>query len=100
MYSVDPVDNKMGLQLICFDKNFSKKSIVQIEVVPQYKLLFSLTDGLIMVHSISTYNFIHLHTALETKGATVFCVNVEVRIIFLSIFFFKLIFIVYRNLNH
>lgn len=77
MYSVDPVDSKMGLQLICFDKNFSKKTIVQIEVVPEYQLLFSLTDGLIMVHSISTHNFLHLHTALETKGATVFCVNVE-----------------------
>lgn len=77
MYSVDPVDTKMGLQLICFDKNFSKKTIVQIEVVPEYQLLFSLTDGLIMVHSISTHNFLHLHTALETKGATVFCVNVE-----------------------
>lgn len=102
MYSVDPVDSKMGLQLICFDKNFSKKTIVQIEVVAEYQLLFSLTDGLVMVHSISSHNFVHLHTALETKGATVFCVNVEVRIFFLSIFVFNFIlkYLFHRNLNH
>lgn len=99
MYSVDPVDSKMGLQLICFDKNFSKKTIVQIEVVPQYQLLFSLTDGLVMVHSISSHNFVHLHTALETKGATVFCVNVEVRIFFIDFFvvIFSKIFILQKS---
>ena len=77
MYSVQPQqnDNKMDLQLLQYDKNFSKKPILQIEVVPEYQLLFSLTDQVINVHDISRHNFPLVHIQQKTKGATVFSLD-------------------------
>lgn len=79
MYEVkqDPNERKMNLQLLQYDKNFSKKPITQIDVVPQYELLFSLTDNLIGIHHISRHNFPIVHSNPDTKGASLFALNVS-----------------------
>lgn len=70
-------DDRMELQLLQYDKNFSKKPIVQLEVVEDYKLLFSLSDNLLSVNDISRHNFPIIHLAAKTKGATAFAMNVQ-----------------------
>jgi Vam6/Vps39-like protein vacuolar protein sorting-associated protein 39 len=80
MYSLRPhaTENKTEPQLLQYDKNFSKKAIVQLEVIPEYKLLFSLSDGIINVNDISQLHFPNVHTAVKTKGATTFALDVKV----------------------
>lgn len=67
----------MELQLLQYDKNFSKKPIVQLEVVEDYKLLFSLSDNVISINDISRHNFPMVHLATKTKGATCFAMNIQ-----------------------
>lgn len=83
MYSIDynGADNKVELRLMKFNKNFSKKPIVQIEVVPKSNLLFSLSDGLINVSDITRPNFSLIHSAQNTKNASLFCLDVNVSIL-------------------
>ena len=78
-YSLEPhhTENKMDLQLLQYDKNFSKKPITQIEVIPEYNLLFSLSDNLINVNDINRHNFPLIHSAAKTKGATVFALDLN-----------------------
>lgn len=79
MYAVEqhPSENKMDLQLLQYDKNFSKKPINQIDVIPEYQLLFSLSDGLININDISRHNFPLVHSAIKTKGANIFALDVK-----------------------
>lgn len=79
MYAVEqhPTENKMDLQLLQYDKNFSKKPINQIDVIPEYQLLFSLSDGLININDISRHNFPLVHSAIKTKGASIFALDVK-----------------------
>ncbi|XP_001853245.2 vam6/Vps39-like protein [Culex quinquefasciatus] len=79
MYSFEPNQetNKLDLQLLQYDKNFSKKPITQIEAIPEYKLIFSLSDGVVNVHDYSRHGFPLIHTAQKTKGATVFALDVK-----------------------
>lgn len=78
MYAVEQntTECKMDLQLLQYDKNFSKKPITQIDVIPEYQLLFSLTDGLVGIHDIARHNFPLVHSNANTKGATLFALNV------------------------
>lgn len=70
MYAVEQntAECKMDLQLLQYDKNFSKKPITQIDVIPEYQLLFSLTDGLVSIHDIARHNFPVVHSNSSTKG--------------------------------
>lgn len=80
MYSVSQnvEEKKMDLQLLQYDKNFSKKPITQIEVIPEYQLLFSLSDGLININDISRHNFPLVQSAVnKVKGATIFALDVN-----------------------
>lgn len=80
MYAVElnATESKMDLQLLQYDKNFSKKPITQIDVIPEYQLLFSLTDGLVGIHDIARHNLFHLvHSNANTKGATLFALNIN-----------------------
>lgn len=79
MYAVEQntTECKMDLQLLQYDKNFSKKPITQIDVIPEYQLLFSLTDGLVGIHDIARHNFPLVHSNANTKGATLFALNVS-----------------------
>uniref|UniRef100_A0A8W7PS59 CNH domain-containing protein n=1 Tax=Anopheles coluzzii TaxID=1518534 RepID=A0A8W7PS59_ANOCL len=69
--------NKLDLQLLQYDKNFSKKPITQIDVIPEYTLLFSLTDGLLNVNDFSRHGFPLIHSAQRTKGANVFALDIK-----------------------
>lgn len=77
MYAVKQheTERKMDLQLLQYDKSFSKKPINQIDVIPDYQLLFSLSDGLISVHDITRTNFPLVHANSNTKGASLFALN-------------------------
>ncbi|KFB35035.1 AGAP002498-PA-like protein [Anopheles sinensis] len=79
MYSfeMNSETNKLDLQLLQYDKNFSKKPITQIDVIPEYKLMFSLTDGLLNVNDFGRHGFPLIHSALRTKGATVFALDIK-----------------------
>ncbi|XP_035774752.1 vam6/Vps39-like protein isoform X2 [Anopheles albimanus] len=80
MYSfeLNSETGKLDLQLLQYDKNFSKKPITQVDVLPEYKLLFSLTDGLLNVNDFGRHGFPLIHSAVKTKGATVFALDVQV----------------------
>lgn len=44
IYNVPPKSNEYGkLELLRYSKNFSKKRIVQVDVVPEFNLLILLT---------------------------------------------------------
>lgn len=79
MYSFEPnpETNKLDLQLLQYDKNFSKKPITQIEAIPEYKLIFSLSDGVVNVNDYSRHGFPLIHAAQKTKGATVFALDIK-----------------------
>lgn len=67
----------MELQLLQYDKNFSKKPILQLEVIEDYNLLFSLSDNVLSVNDISRHNFPLIHLATKTKGASTFSMDVQ-----------------------
>lgn len=67
----------MELQLLQYDKNFSKKPILELKVIEDLNLLFSLSDNLISVNDISRHNFPLIHLAARTKGANTFSIDVQ-----------------------
>lgn len=72
----DDGDDQKVLQLLQYDKNFSKKNISQIEVVPQCRLLFSLSgEKQINIHDISEHSFPLVYTEPKTRGATLFALS-------------------------
>lgn len=79
MYAVEQnvEERKMSLQLLQYDRNFSKKPVTQIEVIPEHQLLFSLTDSLISIHDIARHGFPVIHSNQNTKGATLFALKVD-----------------------
>ncbi|EDV92920.1 vam6/Vps39-like protein [Drosophila grimshawi] len=76
MYSVD---SQTDVDMRMFNKNFSKKPIAQMEVVSEENLLFVLTDNMIHVCDISRIenNFEFMHSSAETKGCTLFTMDVD-----------------------
>lgn len=70
--------NKLDVQLLRYNKTFSKRPIQQLHIVPQCNLLFSLSDGVVNVHDTTGINFPLIHTANKTKGATLFVLDVQV----------------------
>jgi len=78
MYSVNKIT---GVDMRMFNKNFSKKPIIQMEVVAAENLLFVLTDNMIHVCDISRIenNFEFMHSSADTKGCTLFTMDVDTR---------------------
>lgn len=70
-------NGKMDPQLLQYDRNFSKKPILQLQVIEDYNLLFSLSDNLISVNDVSRHNFPLIHLAAKTKGANAFAMDVK-----------------------
>lgn len=70
-------DGKMELQLLQYDKSFAKKPILELIVIEDLSLLFSLSDNLISVNDISRHNFPLIHLAAKSKGASTFSVDVQ-----------------------
>lgn len=67
----------MELQLLQYDKNFSKKPIIQLQVLEDYNLLFSLSDNVLSVNDISRHNFPLVHLAVKTRGANAFAMDIK-----------------------
>nr|XP_018917958.1 PREDICTED: vam6/Vps39-like protein [Bemisia tabaci] len=73
-------DGKMKVEsshLCCYYKNFSKKPIQQLDVIPHYNILISLSDNLVSVHDTNKTNFPLLHDLSKTKGATLFTLHLK-----------------------
>ena len=72
-------DSDIRAQLLTSNKNFSKKPIVQLDVVPEYSILVALTDSVISVHDIdqSVRCFPVICNLPKTKGASAFALDVS-----------------------
>ncbi|XP_060532136.1 vam6/Vps39-like protein [Cylas formicarius] len=77
MYSLTKNNSKWELTLMRYNKSFSKKTIQQLEVIPEQNLLLSLTDNLVQLHDINAINFTTLHQIHRSQGATFFAVNIN-----------------------
>ncbi|XP_021925898.1 vam6/Vps39-like protein isoform X1 [Zootermopsis nevadensis] len=79
MYSVGcrNGDQKPDVQLLRYNKNFSKKPIQQLAVVPEYQLLISLSDNVICVHDMTIVNFPTVTVVQRTRGATLFTLDIK-----------------------
>ncbi|XP_026752559.2 vam6/Vps39-like protein isoform X1 [Galleria mellonella] len=66
---------KYGLQLLRYCKNFSKKPIQQIEVIPEKNLLLCLSDYVLSTYDINGVNFPLIETFPQTKGASLFALD-------------------------
>ncbi|CAH2041395.1 unnamed protein product, partial [Iphiclides podalirius] len=74
MYSLSAINanQKYELRLLRYCKNFSKKPIQQIEVIPEDNLLLCLTDNLLSTYDINGVNFPFIKSFPQTKGASLF----------------------------
>lgn len=91
-YTVEPnfdKDQKYNVELIRYNKNFSKKPIQQIAVLPDHELVIRLSDGIITLHDLSNANFTLIKAINKTKGATLFTLDIQVRSITLLTWFFQ-----------
>ncbi|XP_066588589.1 vam6/Vps39-like protein [Prorops nasuta] len=71
------INNDCKPDLLSHSKNFNKKRITQMDVIPQYDLLILLTDNIVCVHDLSSPNFQQLSQLTKTRGATLFTLNVQ-----------------------
>ncbi|TGZ32275.1 Vam6/Vps39-like protein [Temnothorax longispinosus] len=78
MYNVPSVfDDSHKLELLRHSKNFNKKRINQIDVVPEYNLLIILTDNIVCIHDLNSPNFQQICQLPKTRGATLFTLEVQ-----------------------
>ncbi|XP_014671052.1 PREDICTED: vam6/Vps39-like protein [Priapulus caudatus] len=77
MYCITPHqgDQKFEVRLLRSNKHFSKRPIIQMEVVPELQILISLSDAVISVHDLTVFNLIT--TINKTRGASVFTLDVQ-----------------------
>lgn len=75
---VTTANDNLQVELMIFNKNFSKKPIQQLEVIPEYHLLVSLTDNIIQVHDIKSISLNFVHQVGNTRGASLFTLNIQV----------------------
>ncbi|XP_045499853.1 vam6/Vps39-like protein [Colias croceus] len=73
--SVNNDSKKYELKMLRYCKNFSKKPIQQIEIIPEDKLLLCLTDNLLSSYDINGVNFPLVKTFSDTKGASLFALD-------------------------
>ncbi|KAG6441077.1 hypothetical protein O3G_MSEX001642 [Manduca sexta] len=73
--SVNNGNQKYEVQLLRYRKNFSKKPIQQIEVIPDENLLICLTDSIVATYSTNGVNFPLVKTFDQTKGASLFALD-------------------------
>ncbi|CAH0400093.1 unnamed protein product [Chilo suppressalis] len=77
MYSLSSNNGnqKYEVQLLRYCKNFSKKPIQQIEVIPEDNLLLCLTDNVLSTYDINGVNFPMVKSFAQTKGASLFALD-------------------------
>lgn len=64
MYRVTINDEKPEIELIRYNKTFSKKPIQQLEVIPEYQLLVSLTGMFSILFASIRYIFYYLNSQI------------------------------------
>ncbi|KAG7163431.1 Vam6/Vps39-like protein-like [Homarus americanus] len=70
MYTVTPgTTRRWDVALLCSNKNFSRKPIVQVAVIPEHQI--------IVVHDLTAFNLPLLCTLSQTKGATAFDLDIK-----------------------
>ncbi|KAL6267433.1 hypothetical protein P5V15_000509 [Pogonomyrmex californicus] len=78
MYNVPSIfDDSHKLELLRHSKNFNKKRINQIDVVPEYNLLIILTDNIVCIHDLNSPNFQQICQLPKTRGATLFTLDIQ-----------------------
>lgn len=68
-------ESKFDVQLERSNKNFAKKPITQLSAVPQLHILISLSDNIVSVHDLMTFNLITCIN--KTRGANLFALDVQ-----------------------
>ncbi|KAK6183438.1 hypothetical protein SNE40_010920 [Patella caerulea] len=68
-------ESKFEVNLERSNKAFAKKPITQLEAVPELFILISLSDNVICVHDLMSFDLVT--TVNKTKGATLFSVDLE-----------------------
>ncbi|XP_037087090.1 vam6/Vps39-like protein [Pollicipes pollicipes] len=79
LYAVKPSSKpcRCDVQLLRSNKNFSKKAVVQVDVLQEYQTLICLSDNLVTAHDLGSFNF-NLFTSIpRTKGASMFKVDIQ-----------------------
>ncbi|XP_068220684.1 vam6/Vps39-like protein isoform X3 [Palaemon carinicauda] len=82
MYAVtETSQGRWDVSLLCSNKNFSRKPISQVQVVPEHQIIVSLsgekTNGVISVHDLTVFNLPLLLTMPQTRGATAFDLDIK-----------------------
>ncbi|XP_066141377.1 vam6/Vps39-like protein [Euwallacea fornicatus] len=77
MYTLEKKEPKCELTLMRQSKSFSKKPILQLEVIPEQDLLLSLSDCIVQLHDINALSLNTLDVIQKSKGATFFAINSE-----------------------
>ncbi|XP_042232169.1 vam6/Vps39-like protein isoform X2 [Homarus americanus] len=78
MYTVTPgTTRRWDVALLCSNKNFSRKPIVQVAVIPEHQIIVSLSDNVVSVHDLTAFNLPLLCTLSQTKGATAFDLDIK-----------------------
>ncbi|KAF5302308.1 hypothetical protein FQA39_LY10347 [Lamprigera yunnana] len=70
-------EDKYDVELMRYNKTFSKKAIQQLDVIPEHHLLVSLIDNVIQVHDINGSQFPIVYQATRTKGANIFTLDTQ-----------------------
>ncbi|XP_041353642.1 vam6/Vps39-like protein [Gigantopelta aegis] len=68
-------DKRFDVTLERSNKSFAKKPITQLAAVPELFILISLSDNVISVHDLTTFNLVTC--VARTKGATLFAIDVQ-----------------------
>lgn len=68
-------ENEVEVELLKSLKQFTKKPVTQLEVVPSLKIIITLSDGLIHINSLDDLSI--LQVIQKTKGATCFATNLQ-----------------------
>ncbi|KAH9410449.1 Vam6/Vps39-like protein [Tyrophagus putrescentiae] len=74
--SKTPSEYEVKTHLLRSAKQFSKKPIIQIQAIPEHRILVSLSDSVVSVHNLDKISFPHLSTLAKTKGATHFALDI------------------------
>lgn len=69
-------DLEVDVDLIDSYKQFSKKPVIQIESIPELKIIITLSEGLIQINDYDTLSNVH-QIIQKTKGATCFATNLQ-----------------------
>ncbi|ESN93045.1 hypothetical protein HELRODRAFT_189664, partial [Helobdella robusta] len=75
LYTIRNHNNRIESILEKSNKNFSKKPITQLEVIPEYHILLSLSDNVVSVHDLTVFKLISVIE--KTRGAN--CFNIDLK---------------------